>query len=340
MTQESTPSASSSNTDITRVPLPGENAHLVIAALSSRLALEFDPANIDDVVKQDNDLVFTMPGGSTVTIRDFFEFIKETSIDFLLPDGTVLSSKSFLSPFEIDVDTAASTVSASGGLGDYESDSGSLLSGVSRLNTGEDIDVSTPGMPIGSEGPVSSAPITIPTLSLSMAANGNVSSVEGENLVFTLNLSEPGSLAATAQWAVTVPGAESAGHASLADFDQAKFAENGIAVTDNGDGTHTLSGTVTIPAGAATGSISIPTLDDAEVEFDEKLTIELSNVTGSVLDNGAASASYNAVILDDESDQPLVIGPVDPDNPDPDDPDNPNAYLGSEAASVLEGGDL
>ncbi|MDR0827068.1 MAG: VWA domain-containing protein, partial [Desulfovibrio sp.] len=111
----------------------------------------------------------------------------------------------------------------------------------------------------------------------------------------------------TADWSVTVPATANDGRASYADLDESQFAAKGIIAVDNGNGTYTLTGTVTIPAGDESAEIRIPTLDDAIVENDENLTLKLNNVvnaaaeTLTVLDNG----EYTGVITD--NDEPLVF---------------------------------
>ncbi|MDR1310837.1 MAG: retention module-containing protein, partial [Burkholderiaceae bacterium] len=175
-----------------------------------------------------------------------------------------------------------------------------------------------------------------PTLDLfGRDANGGLTiAVEGNDLVFTLGLSTASLGNVTANWHITVPAAGAHGEASYADFDASQFAANGITATDNGDGTWTLSGTVTIPAGAVTGEIRVPTYDDTTIEFDEGLTLTLDNVVGAVLPGGVTEIDFAGLIRDND----LLIGPVDPGNLDP---NNPDSYVtDGTAAFAVEGDNL
>lgn len=79
---------------------------------------------------------------------------------------------------------------------------------------------------------------------------------------------------------------------------------NGTA-TAGSDYTAT-SGTLTIPAGATTGAISVPIIDDTAVEGPETFTVTLSNPSGATL--GAATATVT--ITDDDVAPPENPAPV------------------------------
>jgi hypothetical protein len=142
--------------------------------------------------------------------------------------------------------------------------------------------------------------------------NGNAAAaVEGNDLVFALTQSEASSADTTADWSITVPAAGAPGTASYADFDATQFAAKGITATNNGNGTYTLSGSVTIPAGSTSANITIPTYDDVIFEGDEALSLTLSNVTGGAqLPNGASNVSYNGTIIDNEINPPVISVPL------------------------------
>ncbi len=58
--------------------------------------------------------------------------------------------------------------------------------------------------------------------------------------------------------------------------------------------------TIVIAQGEASGSITIPILDDSRNEGDETFTFTLSNLSGAVLESGEATLSRTAKIVDDE----------------------------------------
>ncbi|MDR2075836.1 MAG: hypothetical protein LBP61_02730, partial [Desulfovibrio sp.] len=81
----------------------------------------------------------------------------------------------------------------------------------------------------------------------------DVSVAEGGDLVFTVSQSQATQAETTASWSVTLPAVSGTpGQASYDDLDSAKFAANGITATDNGDGTWSLSGKISIAAGQTT----------------------------------------------------------------------------------------
>ena len=96
--------------------------------------------------------------------------------------------------------------------------------------------------------------------------------VEGNPLVFTVTLSEAPLTPAT------YPFALGGGSASPADYGSAVFS-NGVVLNPNG--------TVTVPAGVTSFSVTLPTVDDALVEPTETVPLTVGGVTGtgSILDN-------------------------------------------------------
>jgi VCBS repeat-containing protein len=94
---------------------------------------------------------------------------------------------------------------------------------------------------------------------------------------------------------------------SFADLDESLFADNDITATDNGDGTWTLTGVATIPAGETSAEIRIPTYDDVIFEGDETLTLTLTGVSNSVADAELeGTPDYTGTIMDNETTQPVV----------------------------------
>jgi len=118
--------------------------------------------------------------------------------------------------------------------------------------------------------------VTVPARTISVA---DASAAEGSPLTFTLTLDKPAVLP------ITVDYATSDGTATSADYTAA-------------------SGTVTFAPGESTATVTVPTTDDALDEFDETLTLTLSNPTNASL----ATASATGTIVDDDPPPTVSIG--------------------------------
>ncbi|MDR0826493.1 MAG: hypothetical protein LBN33_01250, partial [Desulfovibrio sp.] len=114
---------------------PSNNGALVTVSVprAGHFILDFDPADLQAVSRQSNDLVFTFPGGGTTVLHDFFTIVAESGgMDFVLPDGTEMAVKDFLHDY--DIETASGlTASNTGGAGAYNDDPGALVDGVDKL---------------------------------------------------------------------------------------------------------------------------------------------------------------------------------------------------------------
>ena len=101
---------------------------------------------------------------------------------------------------------------------------------------------------------------------------GDDAVVEGRSLVYTVNFSEPAASATLYPFSI---GGDSA---SSADHGAPQFS-NGVVLNDNG--------TLTVPAGVASFSITVPTVDDSGVENSEILPLAVGGVMGigTILDN-------------------------------------------------------
>ena len=102
-------------------------------------AIGFATAGVN-VERAGNDLVFQFEDGSETRVTDFFVTSGKALPDFVLEDGTTVSSADVLKQLNenIDLETAAGPGSAasnsSGGSGEYADDAGSLIDGVGRLS--------------------------------------------------------------------------------------------------------------------------------------------------------------------------------------------------------------
>ena len=99
---------------------------------------------------------------------------------------------------------------------------------------------------------------------------------EGASLAFTVTLS------ATTETAVTYTFSLGGGSASITDYGSLSFDN---AVINNGDGT------ITVPAGVLSFTVTLPTIDDTEVELTEDVPFTVGGVTGTglILDNDKPS---------------------------------------------------
>jgi len=124
----------------------------------------------------------------------------------------------------------------------------------------------------GSGGGGGGAPAQTPTPTTPSASIADNSITEGDggssNLSFTVTLSAAASGTVTIAYATT----------------------DGTATTADGDYTAT-SGTLTIPAGQTSGTISVPVLGDTAYEADETFTVTLSNPSGATLGTSSATGT-------------------------------------------------
>ncbi|MCB9946704.1 MAG: S8 family serine peptidase, partial [Rhodospirillaceae bacterium] len=132
----------------------------------------------------------------------------------------------------------------------------------------------------------------LPTLSAA-----NITVTEGNsgsaNAVFTVTLSEAADAAVTVDYATVAGGTATAG----ADYTS-------------------VSGTLTIAAGATSGSILLPVLGDTVSEGSETVTLRLSNVSGAELAGGGSTLSVTATILDNDPVVSIAAASADKDEGD------------------------
>ncbi|MGQ3170228.1 MAG: retention module-containing protein [Methylophilus sp.] len=95
---------------------------------------------------------------------------------------------------------------------------------------------------------------------------GDDAVVEGNNLVYTVKLD------ATTNGPTTFSFNLGGGSASAADYGTPTFSNN---VVRNADGT------ITVPAGVSSFTVTVPTVDDTEVEVRESLPLQVGGVTGT-----------------------------------------------------------
>ncbi len=120
-------------------------------------------------------------------------------------------------------------------------------------------------------------PVIIPKVTAIDVTNTNDVAIEGENLTYAVTLSE------ATQSTVTYTFALGGGTAVTADY--------GTPVFSGGVTYDAAQGTITVPAGVASFTVTVPTIDDALVELTETLNLTIAGVkaTGTILDNDKPS---------------------------------------------------
>jgi len=125
---------------------------------------------------------------------------------------------------------------------------------------------------------VTEVPSSVPTItSVEPGAPGvgDDAVVEGNNLVYTVTLSEATTQASTYSYTI-------GGTASGSDYGTPSFSNSVVLNND---------GTITVPAGVTSFTVTYPTTDDTTVESTETLVVTIDGVvgTGSILDNDKPS---------------------------------------------------
>ena len=118
------------------VSRPESGASTAVASSAGGvLNLGFDPGTAT-ASRIDNNLVFEVDGGGTVTLTDFFAVGDQTLPTLRLPDGTLVASADFFAGSDLDISTAAGPGAAGpppGSGTNYADDTGSLMGGVDKL---------------------------------------------------------------------------------------------------------------------------------------------------------------------------------------------------------------
>jgi len=138
------------------VSRPESGASTAIASSAGGvLNLGFDPGAAT-ASRVDNNLVFEVDGGGTVTLTDFFAVGDQTLPTLRLPDGTLVASADFFAGSDLDISTAAGPAAgpAPGSGTNYADDAGSLMGGVDKLGQlGTDYWASTTEPGLEARGP-------------------------------------------------------------------------------------------------------------------------------------------------------------------------------------------
>ena len=146
---------------------------------------------------------------------------------------------------------------------------------------------------------VETPPTNPPTTSTPTVSVFDQALTEGDDgaqaMVFTLSLSEVSSQDVTVNYATANNTA-----ASGSDFAGG-------------------AGSLTIPAGQTSGTITVPVYGDTDVETDETFYVDLTGLTNATFADGGATTILVGTIQNDDGDLPNDSGPGDDDQDDPED---------------------
>jgi|GEM_PF-6912210 len=123
--------------NIPNILRPDSGTGITIASSAGGvLDLPFDPSTAT-AHRVDNNLVFELDSGGTVTVTDFFVVGDQSLPSLRLPDGTEVASADFFAGSDLDMTTAAGPAAAApmGGGANYADDSGNLMGGLDRLGS-------------------------------------------------------------------------------------------------------------------------------------------------------------------------------------------------------------
>ena len=126
--------------------------------------------------------------------------------------------------------------------------------------------------------------VTLARSSLSSLSVADAAGTEGDDVVFTVTLSEAAAAAVTATWTASIEDGDTAGEADLG---------------------MTRTGTVSIANGGMTGTFMVPTAEDSTDETDETFTVRLSGVSTNA--QLASDPTATGTIIDDD---PVGMGGI------------------------------
>ena len=306
--------------NVVRVLIPASGEHIVHSPPGGTLAFDFDPASAI-LNRVGNDLTFTVDGGGTVIIKDFFVVGEESAAlpTLLLPGNTSVAAADFLATFDINIAPAAGPQASaaaspsSGGVGAYQDGSGDLTLLV--------------------EGIDSLGALNIDRAQLNSQASERPSEITMEGGIFAspgTDGAPPGPAPQPGPDPNPNPGQNTA---------TVKLSVDATAVTEGGQITYTATvdkapqdtplkvtldngREIFIQPGQTSGTVTVNArADDAHAQGDESVTAKIS---------GASGGGYGKLDVDETPVSTTVK----------DDADETTVTLSVDAAEVTEGGEL
>ncbi len=225
------------------------------------------PGTGDDSVVEGNNLVYTVTlstetnapttytytlGGGSASTADYGTAVFSNGVTYNAANGTI-TVPTGVSSFTVTVPTVDDTI----------------------VELNETLPL-TIGGATGTGIIVDNDKATVVTVEPGQPGPGDDSVVEGNNLVYTVTLS------ATTNVPTTYTYSLGGGTASAADYGTAVFS-NGVVLNANG--------TITVPAGVSSFTVTVPTVDDTIVELNETLPLTIGGATGTgiIIDNDKAT---------------------------------------------------
>jgi T1SS-143 domain-containing protein len=218
----------------------------------------------DDAVVEGNTLVYTVTLSEATTQPSTYDY----AIGGTATDGDDFTAPSFSDG--VTYDAVAGTITVPAGVSSFT---------VSYPTVDDTVVESTETLTVTIDGVTGTGQIldndkpTIITVEPGVPGVGDDAVVEGNTLVYTVTLSEATTQPSTYDYAI-------GGTATDGDDFTAPSFSDGVTYD-------AVAGTITVPAGVSSFTVSYPTVDDTVVESTETLTVTIDGVTGTgqILDN-------------------------------------------------------
>ncbi len=289
-------------------PPPGQTVRV---QLEPQQVIEV-PFSLDDVTVTvvGDDLQMDFPGGAVLVLGDFAAMIAEGVSPLLIfANGSVVAGDILLTALSVEIPVVAAGVSAaSGGVGEYDDDMGSVIDGLDKLGTQ---DPDAPGVRLVTELASDEAAVTAPPApdidqDITFAISADVEAISEElaqAATFTISRSggtlNDGNLAS-----VTIAASGSATGGT--DYDPALAAAIATAAAaTEGVTFDSATGRLTFSGAADTLTFTLTAVDDDAIEGPETIVATLSD---AAITFGTASivTPSDAVTLT-ESDQAVTF---------------------------------
>jgi T1SS-143 domain-containing protein len=227
------------------------------------------PGTGDDSVVEGNNLVYTVTLSATTNVP--------TTYSYSLGGGTASAADYGTAVFSngVTYNAVAGTITVPAGVSNFTVTVPTVDDTIVELNETLPLTI---GGATGTGIIVDNDRATVDTITAG-PTGGSV--VEGNNLVYTVTLSTTTNAATTYNYSL------GGGTASPADY--------GSAVFSNGVTYNAVNGTITVPAGVSSFTVTVPTIDDTLIEPNETLPLNIGgkSATGIIIDNDSGITVVN-----------------------------------------------
>jgi T1SS-143 domain-containing protein len=225
------------------------------------------PGTGDDSVVEGTSLVYTVTLSATTNVP--------TTYTYSLGGGTASAADYGTAVFSngVTYNAVAGTITVPAGVSNFTVTVPTVDDTIVELNETLPLTI---GGATGTGIIIDNDRATVVTVEPGQPGTGDDSVVEGNNLVYTVTLSTATNAPTTYTYSL------GGGTASAADFGTAVFS-NGVVLNANG--------TITVPAGVTSFTVTVPTVDDTIVELNETLPLTIGGATGTgiIVDNDRAT---------------------------------------------------